>query len=156
PETANARNLLRQLVEKRLGRDWSSKTTDLSAGGSGAEYQDIEAVQDELRSLLPQNDAQRSLQARAIEVGGMIAEAHWLLVETGEEGLPWAFVTVLVFWLSLLFATFGLQSPANPTVASILIVCALSVAGAVFLITDMANPYRGVIRISGAPLEAAL
>ena len=156
PETANARSLLRELVESRLSRGWSAETTDQPAGGSVAEYQGIEAVQDELRSLSPKDDAQRSLQARAIEVSGMIAEAHWLLVETGEEGLPWAFLTVLVFWLSLLFATFGLQAPPNATVACILVVCALSVAGAVFLITDMANPYRGVIRVSGAPLQSAL
>lgn len=156
PETANARSLLRQLVERRLSQGWSASTTDQQSGGSVAEYQGIEAVQSELRSLSPRDDAQRTLQARAIEVSGMIAEAHWLLVESGDEGLPWAFLTVLVFWLSLLFATFGLQAPPNATVACILLVCALSVAGAVFLITDMANPYRGVIRISGAPLQSAL
>ncbi|MGO7733694.1 DUF4239 domain-containing protein, partial [Rhizobium johnstonii] len=83
---------------------------------------------------------QHSLQARALEVSCMLAETHWLLVESGKDGLPWAFLTVLVCWLSLLFATFGLHAPANPTVLSILLFCALSVAGAIFLVSDMANP----------------
>ena len=120
------------------------------------EYQDIEAVQGDLRSLLPKDAVQRSLQARTLEVSGMLAETHWLLVESGKEGLPWAFLAVLVCWLGLLFATFGLQAPANPTVLSILLVCALSVAGAIFLVSDMANPYVGLIRVSDAPLQSAI
>jgi hypothetical protein len=96
------------------------------------------------------------LLTRALDVSGQIAEAHWLLVEVGDESLPRPFFVIMVSWLSVLFATFGLLSPRNPTVLLVLIVCALSVAGAVFLITDMANPFRGVIYISEQPLRDAL
>ncbi|MBY5659844.1 DUF4239 domain-containing protein [Rhizobium leguminosarum] len=156
PETDKARQLMRELIERRLSRGWTAETTDETAGNAPGEYQDIEAVQAVLRSLAPRGSVQHALQARAVEVSGMMAEAHWLLVESGEEGLPWAFVTVLVCWLSLLFATFGLQAPANLTVLSILLVCALSVAGAIFLVSDMANPYVGLIRVSDAPLQFAI
>ncbi|NKK68546.1 DUF4239 domain-containing protein [Rhizobium leguminosarum] len=156
PETDKARQLMRELIERRLSRGWTAETTDETSGNAPGEYQDIEAVQTVLRSLLPRGSVQHSLQARALEVSGMMAEAHWLLVESGKEGLPWAFVTVLVCWLSLLFATFGLQAPANLTVLSILLVCALSVAGAIFLVSDMANPYVGLIRVSDAPLQFAI
>ncbi|MBY3034405.1 DUF4239 domain-containing protein [Rhizobium leguminosarum] len=156
PETDKARQLLRELIEKRLSRGWTAETTDETSGKAPGEYQDIEAVQADLRSLAPRDAVQHSLQARALEVSGMLAETHWLLVESGKEGLPWAFLTVLVCWLSLLFATFGLQAPANPTVLSILLVCALSVAGAIFLVSDMANPYVGLIRVSDAPLQFAI
>ncbi|WP_027669022.1 membrane protein [Rhizobium leguminosarum] len=156
PETDKARQLMRELIERRLSRGWTAETTDETSGNAPGEYQDIEAVQAVLRSLLPRGSVQHSLQARALEVSGMMAEAHWLLVESGKEGLPWAFVTVLVCWLSLLFATFGLQAPANLTVLSILLVCALSVAGAIFLVSDMANPYVGLIRVSDAPLQSAI
>lgn len=156
PETGHARQLLRELIEKRLSRGWTAETTDETAGKALPEYQDIEAVQDDLRALSPRDAAQHSLQARALEVSGMVAETHWLLVESGSEGLPWAFLAVLVCWLSLLFATFGLQAPPNPTVLSILFVCALSVAGAVFLVTDMANPYIGLVRVSDTPLQSAI
>ncbi|WP_163883470.1 DUF4239 domain-containing protein [Rhizobium laguerreae] len=156
PETDKARQLMRELIERRLSRGWTAETTDETSGNAPGEYQDIEAVQAVLRSLLPRGSVQHSLQARAVEVSGMMAEAHWLLVESGKEGLPWAFVTVLVCWLSLLFATFGLQAPANLTVLSILLVCALSVAGAIFLVSDMANPYVGLIRVSDAPLQSAI
>jgi hypothetical protein len=156
PETADARRLLKEIVEKRLERGWTVDASDDASGEFSGEFQDIEAVQSALRTLKPQTDAQRLIQTRALDVSGTVAEGHWLLVETNNEGLPWAFMTVLVFWLGLLFATFGLQAPANGTVASILIVCAISVGGAVFLISDMAQPYIGVIHISDTPLKAAL
>ncbi|PDT25877.1 DUF4239 domain-containing protein [Rhizobium sp. L9] len=156
PETDRARQLLRQLIERRLSRGWTAETTDKPSGGAAGEYQDIEAVQGDLRSLSPRNAVQRSIQARALDVSGMVAETHWLLVESGSEGLPWAFLVVVVCWLSLLFTTFGLQAPPNPTVLAILLVCALSVAGAVFLVSDMANPYIGLVRVSDAPLQSAL
>lgn len=155
PETNEARSELRKLVERRLGRSWA---------GLGFDRRDealqfdpgIEPVQDQLRALKPETDAQRWLQSRALEVSGQIAEAHWLLVESEEEGLPWPFLVVMVFWLAVLFATFGLQAPGNVTVLFTLVVCSLSVAGAVFLIADMANPYAGVIYISDEPLRDAL
>ncbi|MGR9353569.1 bestrophin-like domain [Rhizobium leguminosarum] len=156
PETDKARQLLRELIEKRLSRGWTAETTDEPSAKALGEYQDIESVQADLRSLAPKDAAQRSLQARALEVSGMVAETHWLLVESGKEGLPWAFLTVLVCWLALLFATFGLQAPVNPTVLSILLVCALSVAGAIFLISDMANPYVGLVHVSDTPLQSAI
>ena len=156
PETDHARRLLRELIERRLSRGWTAETTDETSGKDLGEYQDIEAVQGDLRSLSPRDAVQRSLQARALDVSGVVAETHWLMVESGSEGLPWAFLGVLICWLSLLFATFGLQAPPNPTVLSILFVCTFSVAGAVFLISDMANPYIGLVRVSNAPLQSAI
>ncbi len=156
PETDGTRVLLKQIIEKRLKRGWTVDNSDQASGNSTGEFQDIEAVQDDLRALKPQTDPQRLLQARALEVSGVVAEGHWLLIETNSEGLPWAFLTVLVFWLALLFATFGLQAPANGTVACILVVCAISVGGAVFLIIDMAQPYTGVIHVADQPLQASL
>ncbi|NLS08159.1 DUF4239 domain-containing protein [Rhizobium sp. P32RR-XVIII] len=154
PETAEARRLLSQLVESRLQINWPA-----AADGAGHQSRDeisIEPIQDQLRSLKPGTDAQRLLQARAIEVSGDIAEAHWLVVESDGESLPIAFLVILAFWLALLFFTFGLLSPVNSTVVCMLIVCALSVGGAVFLIIDMAHPYLGVIQVSEEPLRNAL
>jgi hypothetical protein len=79
-----------------------------------------------------------------------------MLVEASAEGLPTAFLIILVFWLAWLFATFGLQAPANPTVIGVMLICSLSVAGAVFLVVDMAHPYLGVIHVSDGPLREAL
>lgn len=129
---------------------------DELSNGALPEFKDIEDIQDSLRALNPKDAAQGSLQTRALEVSGMIAEGHWQLVETTDEGLPVPFLIVLISWLALLFATFGLQAPLNSTVILIIIVCSLSVAGAIFVISDMASPYAGLIHISETPLRTAL
>jgi hypothetical protein len=66
------------------------------------------------------------------------------------------FLVVLVFWLSMIFASFGLFAPVNSTVIVVLFVCALSVAGAIFLILELDQPFAGLIRISDEPMRKAL
>jgi hypothetical protein len=153
PELDAARQLVRKLIEERLEKDSSSGNggSDISVFAA-----DIEPIQDHLRSLSPTTFAQRSLQARALEVSSKIAEDDWLLAETEKERLPGPFIVMMVFWLSVLFATFGLLAPRNGTVAAILCVCALSVSGAVYLVMEMSHPFAGLIQIPDAPLRQAL
>jgi membrane-bound ClpP family serine protease len=65
-------------------------------------------------------------------------------------------LAVLIFWLTIIFVSFGLFAPPNATVIVSLFVTALSVSGAIFLILEMYTPYAGLIQISDAPLRAAL
>lgn len=113
PETADARARLRRLIEERLNKGWGG-SSKRAAIDPHDESQTIEPVQIELRSLTPETGLQRLLQARALEVSGQLAEANWMLVETDDEGLPTAFLVILVGWLAWLFATFGLQAPPIP------------------------------------------
>jgi hypothetical protein len=156
PETAQARTRLRQLIETRLNRGWGHSPAGSTVADSIDESAGIEPIQVVLRALTPANEPQRMLQARALEVSTQLAEAHWILVESNTEGLPTAFLVILTCWLAWLFATFGLQAPANPTVIGVMLICSLSVAAAVFLVVDMAHPYIGVIHVSDAPLRTAL
>lgn len=150
PETAELRRTLHKLVEARLveiARD---------VEGALSEGFDVEAIQSSVRSLSPRTEAQRSLQARALQLGGQIAEMRWLRPESEAAGFPMAFVVILVFWLSILFASFGILAPGNPTVVVTLLASALSVTAALVLIIDMDHPYLGVIHISDLPLQLAL
>jgi hypothetical protein len=63
---------------------------------------------------------------------------------------------VLVFWLSVLFLGFGLFARFHITITVVLIVGALSVASAIFLILELSQPYQGLMRISDAALRSAL
>ncbi|TDW26696.1 hypothetical protein EV128_11326 [Rhizobium azibense] len=155
PETADARSRLQLLVENKLVQGWGT-AAERAGIEPYDENQGIEPVQGELRNLVPATEPQRLLQARALEISGLLAEAHWMFVESSSEGLPTAFLVILVFWLAWLFLTFGLQAPANSTVIGVMLVCSLSVAAAIFLVVDMAHPYLGVIYVSDGPLRAAL
>jgi hypothetical protein len=67
-----------------------------------------------------------------------------------------AFLVILIFWLTMIFASFGLFAPRNATVIIVLFVCALSAAAALFMILELDQPYQGFIKISSAPLRNAL
>jgi hypothetical protein len=66
------------------------------------------------------------------------------------------FVAVLMFWLAAMFAGFGLFAPRNRTTMTALVIGALSVATAIFLIEEMNDPLGGVIAISSVPMRNAL
>ncbi len=152
-ETAEPRVRLRKLVERRLVRAWDSgdaTVADESDSGS------FEAVQQALRSLAPESEPRRLLQARALQVSGQVAEAYWLQTQALGGGLPWPFLVILVLWLSFLFGTFGLLAPPNRTVIVTLLVCAVSVSAAIYLIIDMDHPYIGFVHVSDDPLRTAL
>jgi hypothetical protein len=149
-EVAETRGTLRRLLEVRLSQAAAAGESALDDG------LDVEPVQDALRALLPLTDAQRWLQARALQLGGQIAEARWLRAETEVGGFPGAFLAFLILWLALLFGSFGILAPRNGTVVVIFLVCALSITGALVLIIDMDHPYLGFIQVSDAPLKMAL
>lgn len=156
PETKEARDFLRATVASALQRIWPEET-DAVAVAKIQPGNDIEALQDKLRQLSAHNDAQRGLQSQALQLSADMAEARLLLSEqVGQSSLPRAFLVILIFWLTIIFASFGLFSTHNATVIIALFVCALSVAGALFLIAELDQPYAGFIKISSAPVRYAL
>ena len=76
----------------------------------------------------------------------------------GSQGgmLPFVLLSVVVFWLTVTFASFGLYAQQNASVIAVLFVSALSVAAAIFLLIELDGPFEGVIKISSAPFEYAL
>jgi hypothetical protein len=63
---------------------------------------------------------------------------------------------ILVFWLGAIFVSFTLFAQTNLIVMASLFVCALSFAGAIFLILELDNPFKGLMGISSATLRNAL
>jgi len=106
--------------------------------------------------LSPKNDAQRWLQSRALEIGSDIMETRWLILSALGSSIPLPFLVVVVFWLTIIFGSFGLFAPRNVTVVAVLFLCALSVAGSIFLVLEMDHPFQGLIKISSAPLRYTL
>jgi len=157
PETRETRELLRRAVAGSILRLWPEDRKRQATAAAGPERIDFEVIPDLIRQLSPRNEAQRWLQSRALQVSGDIAEDRWLLIaQTGERSIAMPFLVMLVSWLTIIFASFGLFSPRNSTVIIVLLVCAISAAGALFLILELDSPFRGLLKISSAPLGHAL
>jgi hypothetical protein len=157
PEAGEVRVLLRRMVVSVIQSVWPEKKVSSAAEKVFEPGAGIEAIQKKLRALKPSDEEQRSLQSRALQLSNDVAEGRWLMEEQWKQrSLPTPFLVMLVFWLTIIFTSFGLLSPRNATVAIVLLVCALSASGSLFLIEELDHPYEGFIKISGAPLTTAL
>ena len=155
-EAASVRSLLRQSIPPLANRIWHEE--ELPAGRlvhfeSSAESL---AFESELERLSPSNDAQRSLQSRAIAAFTEGAQIRLLLFAQTGGSIPTPFLIILVFWLSAIFVSFTLFARANLVVMASLLVCALSFACAIFLVLELDNPFTGLMGISSATLRSAL
>ena len=146
------------LVAATIDRLWLPQTVRKLPGWTIEGSQSTEPLSSiEIRTLTPKkNDGQRGLQSQALQIGAELTRTRWLLNEETESSIPRPFLVVVVFWLAVIFTSFGLFAPPNPIVITSLLICALSVGGAMFLIVDLDQPFGGLIQISGNSLRNAL
>jgi hypothetical protein len=156
PETKDIRDLIRQTVAQRLDTTWPEESSRSAPADTAVDAPAGEVLEDRIRALSPQNDAQRALQSRALQLTGDVLQARWLIFEKTGSSIPLPFLVILIFWLTVLFASFGLVAPRNATVLTVLLICAMSVSAALFLILEMDRPFEGMLKISSAPLRYTL
>jgi len=156
-ETKDLREILRTSLSDMIQHIWPAEnsTSGQAEGKPGTEGK-YEGLYEKIEGLTPKNDAQRACQALALKTATDIAQLRWLLFAEKGSSIPVPFLVVMVAWLALLFASFSLFAPPNPTVVVTLLTCALAVSSAVFLILELDRPFAGTIQISSAPLRAAL
>ena len=115
-----------------------------------------EAFYQQVQALQPTNDMQRGLKQRIIEVALDLAKARLLLFSHLGSSIPFPFLAVLLLWMTILFAGFSLMAPPNTITLASLIVCALSVSAAIFLILGLDQPFSGLMAIESESLMNAL
>ena len=115
-----------------------------------------EIVYDRIQALTPRDDLQRSVQSQALAMAVNLAQTRWLMYEQGAMSVSKPLLAVMVFWLTVTFVIWGLLAPPNGTLIATMLTSALSASGAILLILELYTPYGGLIRISDAPLRAAL
>ena len=152
-ETGEIRGLLHGSVASTLDRLWPQDPVPTRMGAPTGE---AEILFDKTQELSPKDDKQRLLQAQAVTLMLDLGRMRWLQFAQGTAAVSMPLLVVLVFWLTTLFIAFGIFAPANATVVASLFVSSLSVSAAIFLILELYSPYSGLIRVSSAPLRAAL
>jgi hypothetical protein len=152
-ETREIRGTLQDMIANRVDMIWpegSSRPTVLDPLRPSAS---AEGIADRIRGLTPRDDSQRALHSHALALSESVLRTRWLVYTSDGSSVPLPFLVVLLFWLTLTFACFGLFAPRNATVITVLFVCALSVGGAVFLIAEMDGPFDGLLKVSAEPLR---
>ena len=115
-----------------------------------------EAFYQQVQELQPSNDLQRSLKQRIVQVALALGQSRLLLFSHLGSSIPLPFLVVLLLWMVILFAGFSVMAPANAVTLASLVVCALSVSGAIFLILALDRPFSGLMMIPSESLLNAL
>ena len=142
PETREARELLRRTVAARLEAIWPEDRSQRARFDQPEGAVAAQTIEAQLLKLSPRNDAQRWLQSEALRVGREIMETRWLVLGGLGSSVPLLFLVVVVFWLTIIFASFGLLALRNSTVVVVFFLASLSVAGSIFLILEWTNPLK--------------
>ena len=154
PEAAEARVRFHDAVKEVVQQMWpeeARRPAQLAPSGQAGN-----AVYGVVQALSPHDDAQRKLKEQAISVGIDIGQLRSLLAAQSVPSISTPMLIVLVLWLAIIFMGFSTLAPPNVTAIFALIVSAVAVSGAIFLILELDQPFGGVIRISSEPMVNAL
>lgn len=156
PETGEIRSYLRQSVALFVDVLWPEEKSKQVDMGALERTPPMEKVLVKLRELKPQTEIQRALLEQAKEIANQILFTRWMQLEQAQLSLPTPFLVILLFWLTLLYTSFGLLAPRNATVITVMFLGALALATAIFLIVEMSRPMGGAMKVSSAPMRKAL
>ena len=148
---------LKTAIEGRVEEIWPEGVVGgrRADGRLKAPSQSQEGLADQIAALTPNNDTQRALQSRAVEMAERLLEQRWLVVSQTQAPVPTAFLVIVVFWLTVAFGSYGLHAPVNGTTTATLFLGSVSVAAALFLVLELGTPFEGAVKISGEPIRRA-
>jgi hypothetical protein len=150
------RDLLRTYTEHILQAGWPTDGARPAGLADDASEPLLEHVRESIRALKPIDDGQRSLQVQAADINVNLLRQRWLLIEQQGPSVQRVVLVILVSWVTVIFASFGMNAPRNGTVVAVLLICSLAIGGAIFLILEMDRPMDGIMQISSWPLRNAL
>jgi hypothetical protein len=153
-EIGEIRAEFRRLVEMGVERIWPRRGAmpfDLKPTAHG------QILFEQMQLLEPKNDRQAAILAQAFPLILGLRQTQWLMFLKAEQSaIPLPLLVVVVSWLAAVFFSFGLFA-ASDTIVFVALACgALGVSSAIFIILALYTPFRGVLRISPAPILATL
>jgi hypothetical protein len=108
-----------------------------------------------IQLLQPNNERERAFHAQVLSAAASVEQVRLSLFTQSNDAIPAPFLVILIFWLAIIFTSFGLFVRPNRIAIVTFIVGGLSVASAIFLILEMGGPFTGLMQISSeAPRHA--
>jgi len=156
PNAQPARALLRRSLETMHDAIWTGERIlpqNLSPTRHGMPAETFAML---LRDMKPQNEVEQMARARALQLSMEIGQIRLMMFEQVGQSISWYFIAALAFWISVLFAGYGLLTLPHATVIAAWMLGALSISLAMFLILELNEPYSGAIQLSDRPIRGAL
>ena len=155
PGANEAGGLLRDYAQHLLQAGWPSDGAKAVFGDDVATAL-LNQLDGAIQTLQPDTAQQRRVVNEAgAQLRNLFAQ-YWTIVDQSYSQISGPFMLVLVFWLTLCFASFGYNAPRNRVVVVTLLLSAASIAAAIFLIIELDTPLDGFIRLAPTPIQTAL
>jgi hypothetical protein len=167
PETAHARRDLASYTAAVIASTWPHEpppkgidypsTAGMPVVGASPVLGGLmDRIGQEIRSLDPKTQLAANTASDCRESYRGVSRARQEVIEDASASLSRPFFWILVFWLMVVFLALGLAAPRNRVAGLGILLCAISLSSAVFVIADLSRPYRGLMAISSGDMRAAL
>ncbi|MEM5365501.1 hypothetical protein V4C53_05595 [Paraburkholderia azotifigens] len=168
PDADRPRELLRTYTAAAIARTWpreeppAGRYPRMTADLYHDKLEDVQlgdmlnAAYLAVRELEPTNRYQQTTLAECIARFERVTRARWTLIEEAHSSISKPFLTTLTFWLMVIFLCFGLVAPRNALALVMIMLGAVSIASAVYVIVDLDTPLTGPIVSSSQPMRDAL
>jgi hypothetical protein len=156
PETKPARDKLKESITQSYELFWHGAESDPSKLKVGVALKRWQLMSDFLNSLDPKTAAQKDAIASAKENLALMEQTRLLMSLQLSSPIALSLVISVVAWSMFLFCGFGVLSGTNPTTIVALALGSISVAGGMYLILDLSQPYSGYFRIPPTAIEQTI
>ncbi|MBV9908270.1 MAG: hypothetical protein JOY52_11990 [Hyphomicrobiales bacterium] len=158
PEAKDLRLQVRQALASTIEQVWRADESDneFAAHNFAAAIKSLRNRDEALDKLTPTTDQQKTALAAAKAMDDSIGQSRLQMSFALTNAVSYPLILIVVGWAAILFCGFGLMSKGHTMSVVCVLVDAVAVASAVYLILDLSGPYSGVFRASPEPLEQVL
>jgi hypothetical protein len=109
-----------------------------------------------LNTLQPASDQQTAAKTEATQAAIAIDQTLAQMTLALVDPISYSLISIVVAWAAFLFCGYGLLSKRHPMSYVVLVIGALGVASAIYIIVDLISPFTGVFVVSQEPLVDVL
>jgi hypothetical protein len=149
PEAEDARRHLIEYVQISLK---AANTLEEQPQAEAA----LDAAGNSLRAIRVSDEQKVALWNDARQLYREVVRLRWIVIDEYGGTIPRPLITMVILWLTIIFASFGYRAPRNSIVTASLCLAALLISAALYLILDMDTPSSSMTQASNVPFQRAL
>jgi len=151
PEAAEGHRILREGIKNTIAEIWKNSDDELAVFHKfGYARANLKARLALLNTLQPASDQQTAAKTEATQAAIAIDQTLAQMTLALVDPISYSLISIVVAWAAFLFCGYGLLSKRHPMSYVVLVVGAMGIASAIYIIVDLISPFSGVFVVSPA------